>query len=669
MSKIWLSFVSYPVTTAVYFERAFRKKHDVKTVGPQLPEELIETWNLQNMKLPVTPQDIPTDFIDFDVYDLFNKTSENERPEYFIWIESVPGFFPLNIELLPIPTAAYFIDTHIHLEEHLEKAQHFDYVFIAQREYIPQFKKAGIEKIFWLPLGADPEIHGKFAKEKKYEIGFVGSIAGNIRREILLNKLKNIFPLHYERAFWTEMAEIMSASKIVFNNAVKNDLNMRVFEVMSIGSFLLTDLTTNSGQTELFENHVDLAIYKDNFIEHTAQFYLENEELRELIAKRGQELILNAHKYSDRAEELFEVISGKRKQTSSAQELRAKSLKKISTPSVKINKAKRSFVIPVIDYSPASQYNIKTLLDDLEQIEGEIIVIFNSEKVADELKNDSRIDQYAIMKFNVGVARAWNIGLHIARTPITFIINSDVHVRKETIAILEDALISYPNAASAGPQGSFFNFELARDIQYFDKGSFNAPISVDAVSGFLFGVRTKYFQDGTLVFEDALTPAYFEEWDLGLKIKKAGLKSYIIPVTAYEHEWSGSIRSMEKIKFYDKAETPHEILERNRKFFHTKWRKIAEKEKPDLLISLWLNWMLEKSKFALEQNALAEAENIFKLIIQVYPDLPVGYQNLGVLYSIKKDFENAKKYLEEAVKRNPEDRNLAEKLNSLKANA
>ena len=38
----------------------------------------------------------------------------------------------------------------------------------------------------------------------------------------------------------------------------------------------------------------------------------------------------------------------------------------------------RSFIIPVLDYSPHSPYNINTLLVDLEEIHGEVICVFNS---------------------------------------------------------------------------------------------------------------------------------------------------------------------------------------------------------------------------------------------------------------------------------------------------
>ena len=153
----------------------------------------------------------------------------------------------------------------------------------------------------------------------------------------------------------------------------------------------------------------------------------------------------------------------------------------------------RSFVIPVLDYSPASQYNIKTLLDDLNNIEGEVIVVFNSLAVAQEIADNPRIDQFAIMKNNVGVSRAWNIGLNISRTPTTFIINSDVKITKDAVDKLEEYLNTLPEAAIVGPQGSFFNFEDLKDIKYYDKGSFEEVIQVDAVSGLFFAVKTELF--------------------------------------------------------------------------------------------------------------------------------------------------------------------------------
>jgi hypothetical protein len=579
--KIWLSYVAYPVTTAVYFERALRKMCRTTTIGPPLPEALIDRWQLRNMKLPLGEQDISTDFTP-DMADILATTASAEHPDLYLWIESVGGHAPRNLAALKCPKVCYLIDSHLSLPMHLEWGKCFDMVFIAQREYLEAFRQHGI-RAFWLPLGCDPEIHRKEGSGKNFEVGFVGGVREGSRRQRLLAVLDAQFPIHYERCFWDDMARLFSKSKLVFNEAVRNDLNMRVFEVMSTGSLLLTDLARNSGQDALFKDGEDCALYRDHQIIDVARFYLENDVLREQIAARGQRLVHNAHTYRHRVEDLLSVALGGKPDTFSAEELRERSL--IGVPPVDvgihnysfISTAGRSFVIPVLDMSPASEYNVGTLLQDLEAVDGDVIVIFNGQEVAERLKGHPRINRYAIMKQNIGVARAWNLGLEIAATPTVFIMNADLHVERAAIESLEQALNSLPGAACVGPQGSFVNFALTKDYLYFDKGSFNQPLAVDAVSGFFFAVKLEHFNAKLIRFENGFTPCYFEEWDLGLQIKQAGLQSYIVPTTAYDHHWSGTIRALREISFYERAETAGEILLRNRLLFLNKWRGIADR--------------------------------------------------------------------------------------------
>ena len=586
--KIWLSYVAYPVTTAVYFERALRKTCRTTTIGPPLPADLIDRWQLQNMKLPLGEQDISTGFAP-DMADILATTDSAEHPDLYLWVESVGGHAPRNLDALQCPKACYLIDSHLNLPTHLEWGKNFDMVFIAQREYLEAFRQQGM-RVFWLPLGCDPEVHKKGGTGKNHEVGFVGGVQEGSRRQRLLSALGAHLPIHYERCFWDEMAQLFSESKIVFNEAVRNDLNMRVFEVMSTGSLLLTDLARNSGQDTLFMDGEDCAVYRDNQIVDVARFYLENNALREQIAARGQRLVHNAHTYGHRVEDLLSVALGGKPDTFSAEELRERSL--VGVPpvdmgvhnSVCISRAKRSFVIPVLDMSPASEYNVGTLLHDLEGVDGDVIVIFNGQEVAEQLKGHPRITRYAIMKQNIGVARAWNLGLEIAATPTVFIMNADLHVERAAIESLEQALHSLPGAACVGPQGSFFNFTLTKDHIYFDKGSFMQPLAVDAVSGFFFAVKLEHFNAKLIRFENGFTPCYFEEWDLGLQIKQAGLRSYIVPTTAYGHHWSGTIRALREISFYDQAETAGEILQRNRVLFLNKWRGIADRGGNRLLL-------------------------------------------------------------------------------------
>ena len=579
---VWLAYVSYPVTTAAYFERALRKRYRTTTVGPPFPNELIEKWQLQNMKMPLKEQDISTG-ANPDMQQILDALAPADYPDLYLWVESVGGYNPLNLEVLRCPKVCYLIDSHLNLPMHLDWAKHFDMVFIAQREYLYDFRKLGM-KAHWLPLGCDPEVHCRVETPKIHSVGFVGGVQAGSRREALLTKLSSQIPVHYERCFWDDMARLFSESKIVFNEAVRNDLNMRVFEVMSTGTLLLTDMARNSGQDELFRDGEDCAIYCDTAVTDVARFYLDNEELREQIADRGRRLAHNAHTYSHRMEDLLAVVLGGKPDTFSAAELRERSL--AGVPAIdadipartSVSRASRSFIIPVLDMSPASEYNILTLLNDLEDMEGDVIVVFNGKEVAEHLKGHPRITRYAIMKQNIGVARAWNLGLEIAATPIAFILNADLHVDRSAIDVLEQALHELPDAACVGPQGSFFNFPLTKDYMHFDKGTFSRPVEVDAVSGFFFALRLEHFNQKLIRFENGFTPCYFEEWDLGLQIKRAGLKSYIVQTTGYDHHWSGTIRALREIRFYEKAETAGEILLRNRVLFLNKWRGIAGRD-------------------------------------------------------------------------------------------
>lgn len=273
---------------------------------------------------------------------------------------------------------------------------------------------------------------------------------------------------------------------------------------------------------------------------------------------------------------------------------------------------KISFVIPVLDYSKASPYNINTLLADLKDIDGEVIVVFNNEQIAYDLKNHPRINHYAILKSNVGVSRAWNIGLNISRTPYTFILNADVTIKHITVKVLEHYLDTLEGAAIVGPQGAFVDYQNNKDYYFFEKGSFNAPIEVDAVSGFLFAVNNQLFYDYGLSFDNRYTPCYFEEWDIGLQIKKAGLKAFVVPTDGYDHQWSGSIKTYREIKFYDQSISPGAIQMANAEKFRSKWLKKIEGN-PNL-VSLWKNFALSSIERLLESGQVDQAYGVIKLL-------------------------------------------------------
>jgi glycosyltransferase involved in cell wall biosynthesis len=471
------------------------------------------------------------------------------------------------------------------------------------------------------------------------------------------------------------MARHFSHSKIIFNCATKNELNRRIFEAMCSGSFLLTDKAEGSGLTELFHDGECLTYYNDEEIAEKAGYFLRNGNLRENIAAKGQAMVLRAHTYEHRCEDMLEVIFGQRAETPGIDELRerSKEQKLFVQPKKKEYSiedllaieekfsAERSFIIPVLDLSSQTQYNFNTLLDDLEKVEGDVIVVFNSLEMADLFKNHPRITYYAIMSHNFGVARAWNIGLDMSNAPVSFILNSDLHFEPEAIQKLEQALLTLPNAAIVGPEGGFIDFLKSEDIERFIKGMFSEPMPVDNVSGFFFAVKTNLFHDGILNFENKFTPCYYEEWDMGIQVKAKGLKGYIIPVTEYEHEFNTKSRTG-SLSYMRTEETVLDISSRNQKLFWKKWLKdINEHSSTEHLRSLWFPYKMAQAEQQLANKNMQEAFNIFMQINSRDSEIASVNYYIALLLARSDHIPEARKYAEKAVAIDP-DLSLAQEL-------
>jgi GT2 family glycosyltransferase len=222
--------------------------------------------------------------------------------------------------------------------------------------------------------------------------------------------------------------------------------------------------------------------------------------------------------------------------------------------------------------SPHSRFNIKTLLEDLSTIEGEVICIFNSPQVFAELRDHPRIDKYCFNKFNAGVSRSWNLGINLAEGRTVFIMNADLHVLPCAIMALEQYLHQLPDAVLVGPQGSYLDLENLRVIQYFQKGAFSQPVRTHDVSGFFFALHPERFSAHKLCFDIRYSPCFMEEWDMAMQVMKAGLCSYTVPVLEWEHEWgiSGQ-RENTPIRYFGRTVMRNDVLAENRKKFLSKW--------------------------------------------------------------------------------------------------
>lgn len=220
--------------------------------------------------------------------------------------DAVASLLPYTPIELPHPMAYWASDTHIQTKDtdsyphRLGVAKKADLVFCAQKRAVEQMKADGISNPIWLPHAVEPMAWPKTEiATKKYDVCFVGHV-NNKLREDALDRLFSVFPnFYYGQALFEEAARKFCESKIVFNISMSDDINMRTFEAMATGSFLLTNWIPTI--EELFEDGKHLVLYRslDEMIDK-ATYYLAHDEEREKIAQVGYDEVMAKHKIQDR---------------------------------------------------------------------------------------------------------------------------------------------------------------------------------------------------------------------------------------------------------------------------------------------------------------------------------------------------------------------------------
>lgn len=232
----------------------------------------------------------------------------------------------LNIPLdweLPHPNVYWAFDTHIDdkgYQYRLNRAKQFDHVFLCHKAQIESFIKDGIDpkKIHYMPVAAEPDCYYPYSIIEKYDWCFIGHL-NSAHRIDLVDRFVKEFDLGDGKGYlgWRipqvqgynvldDVAKKFSMSRIVINDAIKNDQNMRIWESMATGTMLLTQRV--EGIENFFKDKKDLVLYDslDDAIEK-ARYYLSHNEERMAIASSGLNRILSGHTYADRAKAILDV--------------------------------------------------------------------------------------------------------------------------------------------------------------------------------------------------------------------------------------------------------------------------------------------------------------------------------------------------------------------------
>lgn len=229
---------------------------------------------------------------------------------------------PLDWEI-PHPNVYWAFDTHIDdkgYQYRLNRAKQFDHVFLCHKAQIADFIRDGIDasKIHYLPVAAEPDCYKPYPIMKKWDWCFIGHLNSSHRIDLVDRFVKEFdlgdgkgylgwrFPQIQGHNILDDVAKKFSMSRLVINDSIKNDLNMRTFEAMATGTTLLTQ--ENEPLLELFTPGIHLTTFKtiDEAVMR-ARYLLDNPETCEAIGKAGLKEVLNEHTYNHRVLEILKT--------------------------------------------------------------------------------------------------------------------------------------------------------------------------------------------------------------------------------------------------------------------------------------------------------------------------------------------------------------------------
>ena len=186
---------------------------------------------------------------------------------------------------------------------------------------LDKYKAVGVKNIYWLSEGISPIWH-KTEPLKNEDINiytadaaFAGSefIAHEGRRELLETlREENSFEFkHWTSVFNREHNKMCQCTKINIGHSgwpkVELSMSARDYRIMGAGGFLLTNYV--EGMEDWFEIGKMCDTYRspEECLEKI-KYYLEHEDERKAMAKYGQKVVHEKHKFSDRLKEVIEKV-------------------------------------------------------------------------------------------------------------------------------------------------------------------------------------------------------------------------------------------------------------------------------------------------------------------------------------------------------------------------
>jgi glycosyltransferase involved in cell wall biosynthesis len=399
------------------------------------------------------------------------------------------------------------------------------------------------------------------------------------------------------------MARIYSASRVIFNCSLRNDVNMRVFESLACGGFLMTNDLTANGLAELLVDGRELATYKsaDELLDKI-RFYLSHDDLRRRISQAGRATVLKYHTYFRRMRTILEecctttptgvVVSVVGPQSTNPQRQPVVAAATLNPPqlagSQQVKPISRTPLTSIIlvthnewNYTAACIASIRRSTPQ----PFELIVVDNASTDATThvLRKDTAI-RLICNSENRGFPAAANQGLCASTGDVFVLLNNDTLVPPGWLRPLLQAA-SDPQIGLVGPVSNQVSGPQQIQVPYVDVdlmevfaadwSSANAGVRVasDRLVGFCLAFRRDVV-DRIGLLDERFGIGNFEDDDYCLRARRANFQN-VIAVDSFVHHFGHR-------SFIGSGVDFGEILRANQLQFEQKWGPLAEATTPSL---------------------------------------------------------------------------------------
>ncbi|SHN71023.1 glycosyltransferase [Desulfovibrio litoralis] len=233
--------------------------------------------------------------------------SKNFFPDLIIQQENIKIRLILSgLEEVDCLKLFWSIDTHINLHWQIYYFKLFDAVLTPHYSWLKKLEKINLPLFFRLPLPA-PFLSYKAYENRTEELSFVGRFT---KFRPLRQRLKDAYALlgyqnFIEEISYRDMLKLYSNTKLVPNESLGYELNLRIFESAGAGAVVLAQ-NIGEDQDAVFEPQKECVIWHD-IIElfDLTKYYLKNESLAKKISEAGYARVQKEHLIEQRLNTLL----------------------------------------------------------------------------------------------------------------------------------------------------------------------------------------------------------------------------------------------------------------------------------------------------------------------------------------------------------------------------